>query len=303
MRIVSFSKYWKLYCLISTIAISFGFFSIFTFGYRYSIDFTGGSEILYTIKNGDFRITENDIKSAVSKQSAQYVSANISKSNLYIRAVSLDEKDEVLLRQEIADKNGVGQISLDRFDEVGPTVATDMIRKTVTALLIGIIAILIYIFYVFKKVSFAIAAVVALVHDLAVVFGAYSVISYFFGAKLDTLFVTAILTTMSFSVHDTIVIFDKIREYRKSVEINDIWSLADRAVSSTMIRSINNSLTIFFMLTALVLLGGESIRFFAVALLVGTVTGAYSSPFVAVPILLGIESYLARGRRPLVINL
>jgi preprotein translocase subunit SecF len=138
--------------------------------------------------------------------------------------------------------------------------------------------------------SFAIAAVVALLHDILVVLGVYSIVSYYLGAQLDTLFVTALLTTMSFSVHDTIVIFDMIRDELNRGKTTDIATLSDLAVTSTLVRSLNNSLTIVFMLLSLVLLGGSSITFFAVALLIGTVTGVYSSPFVATPVMVWLES-------------
>ena len=103
------------------------------------------------------------------------------------------------------------------------------------------------------------------------------------------MFVTAVLTTMSFSVHDTIIIFDKIREYLKNEERGDITHYANRALTETMVRSLNNSMTIMFMLLSLTLLGGTSIRFFVATLLVGTITGTYSSPFIATPILVWLE--------------
>jgi len=123
---------------------------------------------------------------------------------------------------------------------------------------------------------------------LLVVVGTYSLLSHFFGAQFDAMFVTAVLTTMSFSVHDTIVIFDKMREYMGSGE-GTIESLANRALQETMVRSLNNSMTIVFMLLALSMLGGSTIRFFIIALLIGTMTGTYSSPFVATPILVWLE--------------
>jgi len=129
-----------------------------------------------------------------------------------------------------------------------------------------------------------------MVHDFLVLIGSYSLLSFFFGAQFDLMFVTALLTTMSFSVHDTIIIFDKIREYTKTTRSNiPIEDLTDKAVNETMVRSINNSLTIFFMLSALLLMGGATIRFFIAALWIGTITGAYSSPFVATPFLIWLE--------------
>lgn len=136
--------------------------------------------------------------------------------------------------------------------------------------------------------NFAVAAIVALAHDLLVMVGGYSIISHFYGAELNTLFVTALLTTMSFSVHDTIIIFDKIREYRRS-RVEDVQISANRALTETLIRSVNNSMTIMFMLLALILFGGSTIRFFIIALLIGTITGTYSSPFIATPMLVLLE--------------
>ncbi|MCX6730824.1 MAG: protein translocase subunit SecF [Candidatus Roizmanbacteria bacterium] len=177
-----------------------------------------------------------------------------------------------------------------RYETVGPTLGKETGQKTIVAALLGICGILIYMSFAFKGFNFALAAVLAMGHDFFVLLGTYSILSYFFGAEFDLMFVTALLTTMSFSVHDTIVIFDKIREYLKtSKSSTSIEELSDKAVSETMVRSINNSLTIFFMLSALLLMGGGTIRFFIAALWIGTVTGAYSSPFVATPLLILLE--------------
>ena len=124
-----------------------------------------------------------------------------------------------------------------------------------------------------------------MIHDFLVVLGSYSLLSHFFGAEVDTLFVTAVLTSLSFSVHDTIIVFDKIREYRKRDTITAFSVLANKAFTETIVRSLNNSLTTMLMLVALILLGGASTRFFVSALLIGIITGTYSSPFVATPLL------------------
>jgi preprotein translocase subunit SecF len=143
--------------------------------------------------------------------------------------------------------------------------------------------------FAFKGFDFAFAAVLAMLHDFLVVLGTYSLLSYFFGAEFDLMFVTALLTTMSFSVHDTIIIFDKIREYIRTGHGAVIEDLCDQAVTETMVRSLNNSMAIVFMLLALLLMGGATIRFFVATLLIGTITGTYSSPFIATPLLIVLE--------------
>lgn len=287
---INFSKYNWLYALISLIVIGTGIFSIVRWGYHISIDFTGGSEVLYSIKPvGKVSINESTIKTSVKSVNAQYQSFQLHRDNtMTVRASNLDEKQEVALRS-ILSKSMNRQIELLRLNTVGPTIGKESMYKTLIAVGLGIVTILGYIFYAFKRLSFAVGAVVALFHDFLVVLGMYSLVGHFFGAQFDTLFVTGLLTTMTFSTHDTIVIFDKIREYRKNNYSATINELADRAVSATMVRSINNSLTILFMLIALALLGGSSIRFFAVTLLIGTVTGVYSSPFVATPVMIWLE--------------
>ena len=113
------------------------------------------------------------------------------------------------------------------------------------------------------------------------------------GVEVDFLFVTALLTTLSFSVHDTIVVYDRIREYQKKYGGN-LYELSNKAITETMVRSLNNSFTIIFMLLSLILLGGETVKWFAVALLIGTVFGTYSSPFVAVPLLVTWDELVAK---------
>jgi len=124
--------------------------------------------------------------------------------------------------------------------------------------------------------------------------GTFSLLGHFFGVEVDTLFVTAVLTTLSFSVHDTVVVYDRIRESALHNKRGGMEFLANKAVTETMIRSLNNSLTILFMLTALVVLGGVTVKWFAAALLIGTIAGTYSSPFVAVPLLVVADKLKAR---------
>ena len=149
--------------------------------------------------------------------------------------------------------------------------------------------ILLWVAYQFKNLKFGLAAILAMFHDITILIGGFSLLGHFYGAPVDFLFVTALLTTLSFSVHDTIVVFDRIREISGN-SMDNIYAVSNKALAETMARSVNNSLTIIFMLVALVLLGGVSIKWFAAALLLGTVLGTYSSPFVAVPLLVTMSS-------------
>jgi len=173
-----------------------------------------------------------------------------------------------------------------RSETVGPILGKELLRKTVTAALFALVTILLYVAYAFRNIKFGVSAIIALVHDLLVVLGTFAILGQWRGVEVDTLFVTAFLTTMSFSVHDTIVVFDRIREMGRKKERLSFTEIADHALTETIGRSLTNSLTIIFMLVALVLMGGENTRWFVVALLIGTISGTYSSPFVATPILI-----------------
>lgn len=281
---IRFHKYIWLYTLLSTVVIAAGLFSLFRFGYRYSIDFTGGTTVHYKTQNV---LDKKKIESVITQLKMKTVHLEVDDNLLVFQTAPITDVQEEKFREEI--KKVSGSVQTLRYETVGPTLGKETGQKTLIASFLAVIGILLYMSFSFKGFNFALAAVLAMVHDFFVLIGTYSILSYFFGAEFDLMFVTALLTTMSFSVHDTIVIFDKIREYTRTRSNMRIEDLTDKAVSETMVRSVNNSLTIFFMLSALLLMGGTTIRFFIAALWIGTVTGAYSSPFVATPLLILLQ--------------
>ncbi len=246
-------KYRPFYFLISTLVISVGIFSIIKWGFNLGVDFTGGVVAEYKFANGE---------------------------NKVFRYGQLSNQESDKIRLDFKNQ-GATEI---RFDNVGPSIGPELIKKTIYALSLSAFLILLWVAYQFKSIKFGVSATLATLHDSLVLLGSFSLFGHFFGAEVDFLFVTAVLTILSFSVHDTIVVYDRIRESQKKTG-GDLKDLANKALSSTMVRSLNNSFTIIFMLTALILMGGETVKWFAVALLVGTVAGTYSSPFVAVPLL------------------
>ncbi len=252
---IRFSKYIWLYFFISGVVLIPGIYSLVRFGLRQSIDFTGGTLV--------------EVKSNIAPIGA---SVQKTSSNTYL----------VRLQDENASVSG----TILRKETVGPVLGKELLQKTFAAALVAIIAILAYVAYAFKDIKFGVSAVIALMHDLLVVLGLFSIFGHLYHVEVDTLFVTAFLTTMSFSVHDTIVVFDRIREMLKRGERLPFEALCDRALTETIGRSTANSFTIIFMLLSLVLLGGETIRWFIIALLIGTISGTYSSPFVATPVLI-----------------
>lgn len=261
---IRFSKYIWLYMIISGLVLVPGMYSLVRYNLRPSIDFTGGTLV-------EIKADEKILKEQLSFTSMQKTS-----TGTYI--LRLKDGSETIPASLSANTI--------RDETVGPVLGRELLQKTITAALIAMFAILAYVAYAFKNIKFGISAVIALIHDLLVVIGLFSLFGHWWGVEVDTLFVTAFLTTMSFSVHDTIVVFDRIREKMNRGEPGSFESLSDQALTETMGRSLANSFTIVFMLLALVLLGGETIHWFVIALLIGTVSGTYSSPFVATPVLI-----------------
>lgn len=281
----NFLKYKLIYFVISLIVIGSGLFSIFKWGFRYSIDFVGGTNLEYQI---DKKADEKSVNKVIKENKVPLVYMETNDRVISLRTKSMEQKMENNLKSSL-EKSLKTKVTVLRSETVGPILGRETIIKTGVASILAVLGILIYMSFAFKGFNFALAAIIAMVHDLLVVIGSYSLLSHFFTAEVDTMFVTAVLTTMSFSVHDTIVIFDKIREYFQTEEREDIEYFANKALTETMVRSLNNSMTIIFMLLSLTLMGGSTIRFFIIALLIGTITGTYSSPFVATPILVWLE--------------
>ena len=278
-----FMKYRWLFFGLSLLVIIPGLISLFRFGFRPSIDFTGGSLLQLKFES---EINSNQIESLESP--VEFVSVQQAGEKIFLlrgKPISNEEKDQFV--QTVTDQ--LGPTEVQRFETVGPTLGKELLEKMLAAGLIVTIFILFYVARQFKNFQFGLAAILAMFHDSLVLLGSFSLLGFFYGVEIDVLFVTAMLTTLSFSVHDTIVVFDRIRELKHKYPKYSLIDTADRAVSETLVRSLNNSLTIIIMLVGLVLLGGESIRWFAAALLIGAVTGTYSSTFTAVPLLIVFE--------------
>lgn len=282
---INFIKHRVLYLIISATVIAAGLFSIFRWGYTYSIDFVGGTNLLYQSQT---QVNPQTVEDSLKKSGVDLIKLTIKNKEISMRLKAINEKKETQLKQNL-EKDTQTKITVLSSETVGPVLGRETMNKTIIASVAAILGILVYMSFAFKGFNFALAAIVALIHDFLVVIGTYSLISRFFGAQVDTLFVTAILTTMSFSVHDTIIIFDKVREYIRTEGKGNMEHYINKALTQTLVRSLNNSMTIIFMLLALSTLGGVTIRFFVITLLVGTITGTYSSPFVATPVLVWLE--------------
>lgn len=173
----------------------------------------------------------------------------------------------------------------DSLTTIGPVISSDLVQQALVLILVGSLGILLWITFRFHDVKFGVTALVALLHDVIVVVGTFAVLGSIFGVEVDALFVTAMLTIIGFSVHDTIVVFDRIRENKARHAGESFAAIVNHSILQTFARSINTSFTVVLTLLALLLFGGSAIRFFVLALLIGIVSGTYSSIFNASPLL------------------
>lgn len=271
-------RYRILYLALSAAVIIPGSLSLIKNGLKLGIDFKGGSTIIWQMDN----IDETKIRGQFQEKKVSINEYTQQDKQVSIQTDQLDSKIYQSLKTSLSTPSAIKELS---FETVGPSLGAELLKKTITGLALAASLILCYVAYRFKSLKYGVSAILAMLHDLLVVLGVFSLIGKFWGVQIDTLFVTALLTILSFSVHDTIVVYDRIRELKKKHSYLDFEEVVNRAVVETMGRSINNSMTIIFMLLTMYLLGGETTKWFIFALLIGTISGTYSSTFTAAPLI------------------
>lgn len=266
-----------------------GLISLFLFGLRPSIDFTGGSRLTIGAPIEKSKLPELNsylIKNKIPVHTVTETGENT--ITIRTSVLTLKEKDNLLS----VIKKKYEKATEKSFETVGAVIGSETTVNALKAVSIASTAILLYIAFVFRKVSrpvaswkYGICAIIALLHDTLLVIGVFSLLGYFFYVEVDALFITALLTVMGFSVHDTIVVFDRIRENLKKDTHSPFEIIVNNSILETMNRSLNTSVTVMLVLFMMFLFGGDSTRWFIVALLVGIVSGTYSSIFNAAPLL------------------
>lgn len=294
-------KYYKFWFLFSLVLVVIAIVFLFAFGLKLGIDFKGGTMTQISFEH----LAPNPIElKSIITATGKFQDASIQpvgEKSLIIRTQPIESGEQVEMKKLISDK--YGNFTEDQFSSIGPIIGKELKSKAVMQLILVSLGIIFYIAYAFRKVSkpvsswkFGIAAVIALIHDLLIVIGVFAILGKFINIEIDSLFVTALLTVLGFSVHDTIVVFDRIRENLRIRSGADLSEIINNSINQTLIRSINTSLTVIFVLLALLLFGGESVRYFVLALLIGITVGTYSSIFIASPILLVWHKWDLRRR-------
>jgi preprotein translocase subunit SecF len=296
---INFIKLRKFSYVISGILVIATLFGLFFFGLKPGIDFVGGSLM-------ELGFNENEISIEKSKEIlsafeiGEPVISQSGNSSLIIRMKDIGEGEY----QEIIKKfkENFSEVEEKRFESIGPTIGQELKRKSIWAIILVVLGIAIYLAWVFRKVSYPVSSwkysfvtIIALIHDVLIPTGFFIYFSYFKGLEIDSSFVVALLVVLGFSVHDTIVVLDRIREKLRTESNLEFGEIINRSVNETLIRSFNTSITLIFVLVALIIFGPPSLWSFTLILLIGTLAGTYSSIFLASPLV--YDWYLLKKKK------
>lgn len=284
-------RYW--FFGLSLIVIIPGMIALILWGLPLAIDFTGGSLLEVKFTNG-LPPQLPDVRAIYADNGFSDVQIQTSGNDtLIIRSKDMDETKRATIVADMTKKSGA-QVTVQRFDSVGPAVGQEVTRQAGFAVAAAAIFIMLYITIAFRRVPnafrYGVSAVIAMFHDILVVIGVEALIGHFLGWEADSLFLTALLTVIGFSVHDTIVVFDRIRENANIYRRVLYETLVNHSIVQTLDRSINTQLTVMFTLLSLALLGGVTTRHFVIILLIGVFSGTYSSIFNAASLLVVWEN-------------
>ncbi|MDD4412785.1 MAG: protein translocase subunit SecF [Patescibacteria group bacterium] len=288
----------KLWFTISSTLIVASIVAYAMWGLNLGIDFTGGSlmEVKYTQSAPDIEKIRQELEKIDIKSLSIQPTSD---SGIILRFQNTEEEKHQAVKEKMSALglaiDGKNTLEENRFEAVGPSVGKELARNARVSILVVILAIIAYVAWAFRKVSrpvaswkYGLAAVIALLHDVIIVIGVFSVLGHFYGIEVNSAFVAALLTVLGYSVNDTIVVFDRIRE-RLPKSDQDFEGTINTSLNQTLMRSLYTSTTVLLVLLSIIIWGGASIKYFAVALFVGIFFGTYSSIFLASPILLWFQ--------------
>ncbi len=293
----------KIFLTLSSLAALAAILALMVWGLHFGIDFTGGSFLEVQFTNYQPSITE--IQNGLKDANLHNLIVQPTNNSVILRFQDNTEEAHQIALQKlqaiIKDKKDASLKEL-QFDAVGPSIGQELKSKSFNATAIVFIMIILYISIAFRKVSkpvsswkYGVAAIVALVHDVLFILGVFAVLGHYYGVEVNTPFIAAVLTVLGYSVSDTIIVFDRIREnLPKSQE--DFENTVNRSVNQTITRSINTSFSAILALLAVLFFGGTTIKDFALALIIGIFVGTYSSIFVASPVLVVWDNFTHRKK-------
>lgn len=298
----------KIWFSVSTILVVASIAVILALGLNLGIDFEGGSLMEIQFNEQVNRPTANEITQIFDTlQIGSVVTQSVGDRGAILRFKNVDEPTHqqiltTLNQAFVAEGVTENIIEEKRFDSIGPTIGAELKSKTIWAIIVVLLAIIIYIAWAFRKVSkpiaswkYGVVAIIALFHDIIITLGIFALLGKLYGIEINAPFVAALLTILGYSVNDTIVVFDRTRENLAKNMGEKFEDTVQKSVNEVITRSINTSFTTLFVLFSILLLGGETIREFILALIIGIAIGTYSSIFLASPLLVALEKFRSKN--------
>jgi preprotein translocase subunit SecF len=293
----------KIFYSISVLLVLTSIVAVLVWGLKPSIDFAGGS--LLDVSFSGQKPTADEVSGVLNNLGFKDASIRSSGEGFILRLKEITQSEKDSIVQDLS-LNGKYSPVEKTFSTVGPILGKEALQKSFISIFMVLLAIVLFIAFAFRKVSkpisswvYGIVTVLALLHDVLVPTGVFAILGHFYGFEVDTLFVTALLVILGFSVHDTIVVFDRIREnLHKNENYNgkkDFATIVGESISETFVRSINTSLTVLLAILVLYIFGPETIRNFTLVLLVGIFIGTYSSIFIGSTLLVTINNWKSKN--------
>jgi len=293
----------KIFLPISGLLVTLSIIALSFWGLNFGIDFTGGS--LLEVEFGEFKPTIIEIQSSLAEVGLDNTIVQPTEDSYIIRFKESNDKihyESVLSLKTLANSKEGASFKELRFDSIGPSVGKELKSKSFNASLIALLMIILYISFSFRKVSlpvaswkYGVASIIALAHDVIITLGLFAVLGHFYGTEINTPFIAAILTILGYSINDTIVVFDRIRDNLPKSKEN-FSDTVNLSLNQTLGRSLSTSFTTLLALAAIYFFGGNTIKDFSLALMIGIFLGTFSSIFIASPMLV-IWDNLSRNRR------
>ena len=304
----NFTKYSKIYYIISGVLIVTSIASLLLFGLKFGIEFTGGSNMELDFQGSAEvaakRPSNEDIQKALSEFNlGEIVVQPTGNTGAIMQFKGIDEATH---QQILTKLNELSPVQEKSFQFIGPSIGQELRNKTEIAIVLALLAITLYIAFAFRKVTrpvsswkYGIASLVALFHDILIPLGVFSILGKLYNVEITIPIVAALLTILGFSVHDTIVIFDRIRENILRKGMGQFDETVNWSLNQTIGRSISTVMTVLFVMISLYFFGGETLKYFALSLIIGITCGAYSSIFIASPLLVSWKKWDERkhGKR------
>lgn len=283
-----FIKYSTVYYVLFGVLIIASISVLLMFGLRFGIEFTGGSNMEVVFQEP--RPTNEQIQDSLSQfDIGEIVSRPIGSNGLILQFKGVDEATH---QQMLSKLSELSKVEEKRFEYIGPSIGKELKQKTQLSIFLALLAITLYIAFAFRKVSrpvsswkYGVASLIALFHDILIPLGVFAVLGRLYNVEITIPIIAALLTILGFSVHDTIVIFDRIRENILRKGMGQFGEIVDLSLNQTLGRSVSTVFTTLLVLFSIFLFGGETLKYFSLTLIIGITSGVYSSIFIASPLL------------------